>query len=559
MTINSINETNTSSQISEATPLLNNPSAAQLKENATDVTKDISNEAKPMTSVQEMPKTPKASGLKGAILALFEKIKNFFHRAPKQTANQNQVQVAGLQDELKEVQEQLQQALDEKQRLSAENDRLKSNFPASAFQDTSAVPVEDLNALKQQLAEMQQKLAEYTAGEAQKPARNLIQELDSAPSTFIESDLLSLLRNELPKQEISATDSVPVPPPAPGGVPPPPPPPPVLVSGRGATKISTLKALKSGPNFQDVISQCRGFCEKGYQIGEITVYDKKSFNAEIQKLNEGIRERRANNEQNLTQIGKLQKDIRTEVDKLLSDIEESPDLSAKELSDLKQRYNSAPELLLKDADQLKSLKLMDDAQYKRLGNIRAEVDTNKEVLRKKLEAYLNEGKAIDKREKEISAFKLPLPDTRKVPYLNEVLQLLTLEQKLEGNPEERQQIRNLLSSDLSKDVQETLNKNSEKLTQLESQIKAKENELQREIEDLRKNSNYKNAIAIYDKKGMQGMLLELRGQDKKIFERLNGLTNEIRKLEQEKGSLSVSEQSILKKAITQANIALRQA
>ncbi len=534
MTIN-INGTNAAGQIPEATTLSNNSSASQLKEVVTDIPEENSNKTKDLQSTQEAPKTP-ARGLKGAILRLLEKIKNFFHRAPKQTPEQNQAQATELQNETAELQKQIQW----NQRLSAE-----------------------LKALRQKLAEVQKRLKAFTADGAQKSERNLMQELDNTPSTFISQDLLSLLRNELPGQATSASGGVPPPPPpppppAPGGVPPPPPPPPVA----GISKNSAAKPLlpKSGPNFLDVVSDCRKFLKEGCQIGEVTVYDKKSFDLEIQKLKTEIKENKADNEQKLEQIEKFQKDVRSEVDKLLNAIEESPNISAQELGFLRQRYNSAPELLLKEADKLKELKLMGDAQYGSLKKIRDGMDTIKEDLRANLEAYLNESKNIGKHEKEVNEFKLPLPDERKVPYLGEVLQLLTLEKELKGNPNLKGLLDEVVAF-LSGNLTETAEKSrNEKALKDAEMIKSSEQARSKAINtfnEIRKNE--KISIPYDDPKRMSDMLMKLKITGSPLFKPINEAYNVFVKSDKNLVKSDITEKSLLQEKIREVKTALRRA
>gem|GEM_PF-5405217 len=300
--------------------------------------------------------------------------------------------------------------------------------------------------------------------------------------------------------------------------------------------------------------------KEGCQIGEVTVYDKKSFDLEIQKLKTEIKENKADNEQKLEQIEKFQKDVRSEVDKLLNAIEESPNISAQELGFLRQRYNSAPELLLKEADKLKELKLMGDAQYGSLKKIRDGMDTIKEDLRANLEAYLNESKNIGKHEKEVNEFKLPLPDERKVPYLGEVLQLLTLEKELKGNPNLKGLLDEVVAF-LSGNLTETAEKSrNEKALKDAEMIKSSEQARSKAINtfnEIRKNE--KISIPYDDPKRMSDMLMKLKITGSPLFKPINEAYNVFVKSDKNLVKSDITEKSLLQEKIREVKTALRRA
>ncbi|MGX8716688.1 MAG: hypothetical protein ACSW8C_01710 [bacterium] len=489
---------------------------------------------------------------------MLEKIKAFFKRAPQQTPEQN---------------------LEEASTLQATSQELVSQVPSSGNNkelEDSAKKLEAMEAKLQQLIsenqrleeekkQAQQKLAELSAGGAQKPERDLMQLLDSAQFTFIESDLFSLIRNESPGQETNGVPAPsdpngtpvppsPPPPPAPNGVPPPPPAPGTV------NPISIKKAIpKAVTDFLDVVAKCRNFVENGYQIGDTIIHSKKEFEEQKGRLDAEVKVRKAENAQNLELIEGFKKKIEGQCSEWLRGLESSSDISAKELSDLRVRYGLSPELFLKDVDQLKALGLINENTYEKLISIRDEMKAKKGVLSEKLGIYLAEQKSIEAREREINRFKLPLPNANTAPYLNEVLQLLALKEKLDGYPEEQKKIEALLSKDLSQEVKETLDKNQARIAELEHQIKQTQSTLESRIDSLRKDPKYSSVMGIYDTKGLSFMLIQLKNIDKSTFEEINKTSEQTSKMEQEKESLSVSIKSELKKAIREANTALRKA
>lgn len=393
-------------------------------------------------------KTPKASSLREAIIALLKKIVSFLERASQQTPEQNLKEIGKLQAEGQGIKSQL--------------DPLKNNSSGDKEQPEESVKqleelakqleamraelqqtISEKQRLEEEKKQVQQKLAELSADGAQKSERDLMQLLDSAQFTFIESDLFSLMRNELPVQESGAPvpqdpNGIPLPPPPPpahNSVPIPPPPPPPPTPGT-VNPISIKKAkTKAEPNFLDIVKTCRDFVEKGYTFGDTkapnkeTVFSRKAFDDAIRKRSKEVDDDVRDNAKNLELMEGFKKKIGEERDRWLSGLESSPNISAQELSNLKTRYGLSPELLMKDVDQLKSLGLIDEAMYTILGKIRDEMVRKKTDLAQNLGTYLSERESIEKREHQINKFELPLPSA-KTPCLNEILNLLEFEKKL---------------------------------------------------------------------------------------------------------------------------------
>lgn len=539
----------------------------------TSITQGQASETKSINSTQETPKVRevKARGLKGAILALIDKIKNFFRRAPKQTAEQNKTEAADLQKQLNAMREQLQQAEAKNQALSAENERLKSNnFSAPASQDVSTASQEDTSvvhktsqqnvsvsqvepmspeereALKQKLAELEQQLANV----AQTSERDLMQLLDSAPSTFISSDLLALLRNELP----GTTNSIPVsgsvpppppPPPAPGGVPPPPPPPPA--PGQKVAKILIKNPMpKSGTDFLEVVAKCRDFHTNGYEMDGTVVHDSKEFTERMRLFRAEVENRKVDNNENLKGIEEILKKIANQRDEWLASLENSPKLTAKELSDLRSRYALNAELFPQDADQLKALGLMTEIQYTALSNIIKGMDTQKNDLIASLEKYLSGQKSIEQREGEIDKFKLPLPEA---PYVDRIFKLLKLEESFK---EDKDKIEEILSVNYSKEFQDIFAKNKESREALEQQLQEKLKELDVFIDGLKEkykdSDEFKMAYHSYEmRKDLVALQAFFKGKEE-AKEILNK-DKEIEKLGNRIRELNVSEEGLFQHAI----------
>ena len=591
-------------------------------------------DASPMSSAQETPKipeaaqeAPKARGLKGAILALIAKIKNFFSRAPKQTAEQNnaeatkfQGQIAELLVQIKKLEEenaqlksnspvpdsketspdsaedastlealsteldtvkgQLQRAESEKQGLEEAIAQLKSNSPAPTSQDAAISPEEMAN-LRQQLKENQQQLAELQQQLAEKPvigaltAEALIQKLDTPPSTPAISDLCALLRNEIPSQGFSgevqmqalASNGVPPPPPPPPapGVPPPPPPPPApngiaggSPSSGGITKgLNKKPATASGPNFLDVVSKCRNFFENGYNMDGVVVHDAKGFTERMRELKVKIEDRRQNNDKKLEGIKRFHEQIAKQRDDVLLSLEKSPNISAEQLSALKDRYALNVELFLKDADQLKALGFMSESQHAKLSQTLEGMSSKKDDLIKSLETYLSERKSIEQYEREINGFKLPLPDTKKTPYINLIFKLLELEKNC---PNDAQGIKDILATDYGQQIQTESTKNEEKRIELEQKRQDKKEKLDAEKDKVRGIDCFKPAIEVYDNGDISDLLRLLMTNDeaKKNAKELNINTQTIKKLNDPIASidtqiknLHVSEETLIRRDIRQ--------
>lgn len=404
--------------------------------------------AKQMGALTDTKKVPKLSGLREAIIALLKKIVSFLERASQQTPEQNLKEIGKLQAEGQEIKSQF--------------DPLKNNSSGDKGQPEESVKqleelakqleamraelqqtISEKQRLEEEKKQVQQKLAEFSADGAQKSERDLMQLLDSAQFTFIESDLFSLMRNELPVQESGAPvpqdpNGIPLPPPPPpahNSVPIPPPPPPPPTPGT-VNPISIKKAkTKAEPNFLDVVKQCRVFVKEGYPFGdtkapnEERVFSRKAFDEAIKKRRDQVANKVRDNAQNLELMEGFKKKIGEERDRWLSGLESSPNISAQELSNLKTRYGLSPELLMKDVDQLKSLGLIDEPTYANLRTIRDQMVAKKEDFTKQLGIYLKEQKSIEARERAINKFELPLPSA-KTPCLNEILNLLEFEKKL---------------------------------------------------------------------------------------------------------------------------------
>lgn len=618
--------TNISTQIIKTdTDLGNNPSQIDSQKTAATDVENSKHEtmAKPMTDVNGSQRKPKTFGLKEAILRFFDKVKTFFKRAPNQTAEKNNAEVDHLREgidilqrDLSTTVEHLKTALkkneeSEKEVIAqrSENNATLAELESSKQKLTDAEKqLAELEALKQKLADAEKQLSEFkqlsqsgapaAAVEVQKTEQSLINFLDTSSLTFISPELSCLLSNKLPSmQTTNAVAGVPLPPPLPGNSIPTPPslpgdgiPPPSPLPGIGIPVPPPLPGMLAGKQqqtagqgsgFLNTVEKCRNFCENGYRMDDMTVYNRKDFEAYKTKRNAEIQRMDNDNEQNLDKIKGYKARIETVRDEFLKKIENSTKLYGNEINLLKERYTLNSVLFMQDAEKLKGRGLMDVVDYNKLVQIRGDMEKEKGILLTNLENYSAKTKEIEGHRAKVNTFKLPIGQA---PYANDLLQLFAVEKKLnevekelEGKLEApnldqasevglteklnaiksaKVNIQNLLSKDLGQEVQKTRKKNQEEIGNLEKQIEAKKAEGVMFIEKFEGKEEFKAAVDGYKTGKRDNLLILLKTQDTASFKTLDSLAKEISKLETEKKELEVTVEKQLQKAISEANRAL---